>query len=646
MGILEDGAEDLLPERTVLGLLALATENLDRDGVLATGGDVDLVNGDEASSLDKLVGEVEDEHNDGNRDERLEEALCSLTGSERPFADGEDGSVEGEADDKEVEETAENGAPHAERRLPGKLLESVAVPLPCHAGTGVGNADAHPGDDGRETRNGEQPVEDLATRIVAGVDEEAEGTENEREDDGGQRSALSVNVGEDRGSLANLGHGAKGTASSVDSRVTDRENRDEDDGVHDARQNVNTCVGDGNDEGRGTRIVRSRSKTLLSVRDNGGDDEERDDVEDDDTGKNLLGSLGNLLAGVGGLGSSKADELGTGVREGSGDKDRGETLEAIVERTRVRPGLGTVVSAVGTTTAVDDDTANDETDDSENLDERTEELELSVASNTEEVDDGDNDQEEGYPDTPWYRLILVPVGDDNGCGDEFEGKDDEPLEPVVVSHGETDSRVDETGRVGSERSGNREDGSKFTEGHDDHEKHNTDENKVNHEETGTTVGESTTGANEETSTDRTTEGDELDVSAVKATLETALIARSSLGGVGDARLKVDLLARALLNVVGATGERVGIRDGGLEAVDKVIPGTHDVMLCACLRDVRSKLYPRCKAERRGGEGLVWRVDKGAKGPRKKRRRGSKNASVKREEWADDGVRRKGMLSTG
>lgn len=96
----------------------------------------------------------------------------------------------------------------------------------------------------------------------------------------------------------------------------------------------------------------------------------------------------------------------------------------------------------GNTTAVDDDTGKDEADDSNDLDRAEDELDFTVATDTKDVDENDDDEEDGDPhavvDT---RIIIVIVScpEANGYtgGDQFEGEDDKPRHGVVPAHGET-----------------------------------------------------------------------------------------------------------------------------------------------------------------------------------------------------------------
>lgn len=59
-----------------------------------------------------------------------------------------------------------------------------------------------------------------------------------------------------------------------------------------------------------------------------------------------------------------------------------------------------VASSIGRdSTAINDDTQNDESDDGNNLDRAEDELDLSIASDSEKIDGDNQDQKDGNPDT-------------------------------------------------------------------------------------------------------------------------------------------------------------------------------------------------------------------------------------------------------
>lgn len=195
--------------------------------------------------------------------------------------------------------------------------------------------DRAPGKDGRQPGDGQHPVESFA--LFRGGREVAEKTDECGEGDTDHGTTATIDVGEDAGSLALLGEGGEGTRGAVDGRVTDGEDGDHDNDVHDGWEDGNAGIVNGDDEGRGGSISAggATKKTGLVVWDEETDEGERDDVEEGDTPENLLNGCREGLARVCGLGGGKTDELGTSEGEGRGHEDAAETLEAVVECARV-----------------------------------------------------------------------------------------------------------------------------------------------------------------------------------------------------------------------------------------------------------------------------------------------------------------------
>ena len=364
------------------------------DGVPATGGNVDILNPDPAAPPELLrsisVGNTldlvdnkarvgrsvpvnlsneEEEKDDWESEVRLEESDDAFVGGELVGSDGPGCNDELEDEDEEAENVAVPCTDDAEGRLPGELFERVASVLPSGPEADGSKADGSPGEYGGKTREGEEPVEDVGAR--GRVDEEGEETHCHRERDGGERATFAVNVSEKPGCLTGLGETEERTRSGVDGRVADRQDRDENDGVEDGGQAVDLRVADGNDERRGAGIVRrcAAAETRVGRVDAECHHEQRKDVEEKDTRKDLLGGLGDFLARVTSLGSCETDEFCTCKRESGGDKDRAEALETVKEGALFRvPVSVSERDAVGRTTGSDDDTEDDEADHCDNLD--------------------------------------------------------------------------------------------------------------------------------------------------------------------------------------------------------------------------------------------------------------------------------------
>jgi len=191
---------------------------------------VNLVNGEEGRPLPDIANDPESNDNRESQ-ARLEETLSIVelatigTTANRP-----DGHVHlGDKDEDRKNETNVR-AGNTSRRLEGDLVERAALALPGHAETNVGQADGTPGEKGSEARDTEQPVEKLLTGLGLGSGK-GEETDSQDEDGRVERTAGTVDVREELGGIALLRHGREGTASAVNARETDGNDRDDDDGV-------------------------------------------------------------------------------------------------------------------------------------------------------------------------------------------------------------------------------------------------------------------------------------------------------------------------------------------------------------------------------------------------------------------------------
>lgn len=201
----------------------------------------------------------------------------------------------------------------------------------------MGNSDTAENEERRETRECQQPVEDVST-IWSQVDE-CQASKEELEKGDNKRTTLLVNVGEDFGPHTVLGQSLEGSGGSKGAGVGDTHDRNQDHGVEDGWKDLDTGKLDGNDERRATT-----GSTLTMVQravsgDNEADEEQVHNVEDADTPDDLLGGLGDFLLWVFSLGSSESSKFSSAESEGSRDEDSAESMEAIEEgAVRVVPG--------------------------------------------------------------------------------------------------------------------------------------------------------------------------------------------------------------------------------------------------------------------------------------------------------------------
>lgn len=172
------------------------------------------------------------------------------------------GNVELSDQDKNEDDGTEPRAPDTESRLEGELLERVTLDLPRSSEPNVGDGDGEPGEESRETRKCEEPVEDLA-RGGRDVDVRDRG---EDEDGNGrvEGSSGSVDVAKDLGSVAGLGEGGEGSRTGVDAGHADGEDGDADGDVDKMVETADVGSAQDEDERRGVRPLSSFRSSLQS----------------------------------------------------------------------------------------------------------------------------------------------------------------------------------------------------------------------------------------------------------------------------------------------------------------------------------------------------------------------------------------------
>lgn len=130
-----------------------------------------------------------------------------------------------------------------------------------------------------------------------------------------------------------LGESDKSSATTVHTRHTNRQDGNQDDDVHERVVTLETGVGDGDDKGRGARIVAaSVQQSLVGRVDQETDQEETNDVEEGDSPKDLLDGAGEGLGGVLGFSGSETNKFGTTEGESSSDKDTYSMLDIVLHK--------------------------------------------------------------------------------------------------------------------------------------------------------------------------------------------------------------------------------------------------------------------------------------------------------------------------
>lgn len=174
----------------------------------------------------------------------------------------------------------------------------------------VAETDRSPGEQRSQTRKSLQPGEDGASVSV-----HTEITQEADQDDGGdgrKGTARLVNVCKELGSETLLGESNKSSATTVHTRHTDRQDGNQDDDVHERIVTLETGVGDGDDKGRGARVIAaSVQQSLVGGVDKKTNEEKTNNVEEGDSPKDLLDGAGEGLGGVLGFSGSETNKFGT-----------------------------------------------------------------------------------------------------------------------------------------------------------------------------------------------------------------------------------------------------------------------------------------------------------------------------------------------
>ena len=358
---------------------------------------------------------------------------------------------------EDVEREADPGPDYAEHGSEREVVGRAAVHGPRLAEADVRVADAAPGEEVGKAGNGQKPSEDGAS--VFGFVDVGEAAEEEGHDEHDVGTTFGVNTGTDCGTHTTCTESLHGTSCGESARVCDGEDGEGNHCVENGWESFDASQLEGEHERRVAGVAAGGLGEIVVVR---GDDqtqeEERDDVEEGDAPEDLLGGFGDRLARVGGFCCCETDQLSSSEGEGSRNEDGTKSLEAIAERTWLVPIVSTnVASGIGrNSTAVDDNTEDDEADDGSDLDDAKNEFDLAVASNAEKVDDTNTDQEDRDPDTDVdgrsARILGVgPKGDCDTSSGQLERQDDQPVHSIVPAHGKAPSGVNEADRVVVER---------------------------------------------------------------------------------------------------------------------------------------------------------------------------------------------------
>ena len=308
--------------------------------------DVNLIQRQPALSFPEPTSRPEHEYH-GQSQIGLEEAL----GIVQALANGADGDVELGNQYDNVHDEAEPASVDTAGGFEGNLVQSVPVVLPRGAESNVSEADAAPGEERGEARQGEKPVKH--GRALGSKRDVGEETEEDDDADTRKRAAGAVDVGEDLGGVSLLREGCQSTRAAVDSGDADREDRNENDDIHERVETLQPGILAHENEGRGVCIsigVIAVEKVGVVVRDQETDKEQSENVESvrskvsvwkrkldsmfqsDSQGnspENLFNGTWESLDRVLGFRSREADQLRTTECESGSDENTAESLKTI-----------------------------------------------------------------------------------------------------------------------------------------------------------------------------------------------------------------------------------------------------------------------------------------------------------------------------
>lgn len=325
--------------------------------------DINLVESEPTLSLPGVSSDPENE-DDRNSEPSLEELLSG--GELTALLWWGNGVEESGNQDEEAKGKTDPRSSDTKDGLVWNLIKSAAVVSPCASESDVSKNDGSPGEEGSKTGKTEEPGEDdLSTASLLDI---SQSTANKEKSDGWERTTRFVNIGEDLWSISFLGEGGKSSGSTINARDTNGHDWNHDDAVDEVIKTNETSIKGSNDEGRGSVTVCASllEETLVVGWDEKTDQTETKDKEESDTPEDLLDRTWQSLDWVLGLSGSKTNKFGSGEGESSGNEHSAETLESVLERTRIVPRTCSPIFAIDTSgwaTSADEDDGSDHEDD-------------------------------------------------------------------------------------------------------------------------------------------------------------------------------------------------------------------------------------------------------------------------------------------
>ena len=320
-----------------------------------------------------------------------------------------------------------------ERRAIRQVLQAIPLQQVGAAEANVAHRDTQPHDDARNADNVDQP------NVGVIKDELRHETKRRRHRRHGHRVAGHAtlrDLREDRGRLVLEGHRVQHARGRVQARVTGRENRRQDDGVHDGRRRADAHAREDKREGRLCDSLRAlfggAQQARIRVRQQRADDRDRADVEENDAPEHRADRARHVALGVLGLAGGHAHELGALEGEASDHEYRDDADETIVEGgvpdRPIRQARRVHAHHPG-----DHEHARDhEHDDDHDFNGGQPELCLAVDPRRQRVEPDDDHQEGHRPYPRGHR--WEPIRHDQARGHQVRGDRHRPVEPIVPPH--------------------------------------------------------------------------------------------------------------------------------------------------------------------------------------------------------------------
>ena len=164
-------------------------------------------------------------------------------------------------EDKEDDEETDPRAIDTTNSLEWDLIKGVAMVHPGLSEANMSQADGAPGKERSKTRKRKKPVEDCLTS--GSQVHVTQKTESQDGDGGKQRATGTVNVGEDLRCVPLLRERSESARPTVDARVTNGDDGNQDDNVHEVVETNQIGVEGSNNEWRGRRTATTDQTWLI-----------------------------------------------------------------------------------------------------------------------------------------------------------------------------------------------------------------------------------------------------------------------------------------------------------------------------------------------------------------------------------------------